>query len=80
MQRKKSHYLICPSSPEKKNTISQYFATSSCVVCGIQTQDRICQRCSSGRNLPITTITLIEKLKSWEENYYNCIKVGELYT
>lgn len=76
MQRKKSHYLIGPTSPEKKSTINQYFTTTSCVVCGVHTQNRICQRCSSSKHLQNTTITLIEKLKGWEQNYHNCIRVN----
>lgn len=78
MQRKKSHYLIGPSSPEKKSTISQYFTTTNCVVCGVQTQDRICQLCSSSGKLQITTLTLVEKLNDWEINYHNCVRVSEI--
>lgn len=76
MQRTKSHYIIGLTSPEKKSTISQYFPITSCVVCGSQTTEKICQYCSSNDQLQHTTIVLTEKLKTWEENYYNCVKVS----
>lgn len=77
MQRNKSHYLRGPTSPEKKSTISQYFLTTSCVVCGMQTPDKICEKCSSSAQLQISTITLMERLKLWEESHISCVKVSK---
>ncbi|CAH2007335.1 unnamed protein product [Acanthoscelides obtectus] len=69
MPRKQTQYLLNSVSPGKKSTISQYFSTTSCVVCGEQTQTAICEKCTKKPQL--TMVTLMEKMRHWEQYHQN---------
>ncbi|XP_074033298.1 DNA polymerase zeta catalytic subunit isoform X2 [Leptinotarsa decemlineata] len=69
MPRKVTQYLSSSVSPKKKSTISQYFSTYTCACCGEQTQMGICQNCCC--NPQKTVITLMEKMRLWENNFVN---------
>lgn len=51
----------------KKSTISQYFATMSCAVCGQQTRDGLCDACS--KNPQHSLVVLYTKVNNWERTY-----------
>lgn len=74
MPRKQIKNLPGAVSPEKKSTISQYFSTTSCILCSEQTQTGICGKCSNEPQ--IAMISLMERLKTWEQNYENCVLVS----
>lgn len=67
MPRKHVSYLPV-ISPNKKSTISQYFVTISCAICGDQTKDGICEICSNDSQN--STLILQNKVMIWEKNYY----------
>lgn len=74
MPRKQIQYLPTSVSPRKKSTISQYFSTTNCVGCSEQSQQGICENCCDRPQ--ITMITLMEKLKNWEQSYHNTVLVS----
>lgn len=63
----------------KKSTISQYFATMSCVVCSQLTADGICVTCQQQPQK--VAIVLGDKIRLWERTYTNIKKVcsADLY-
>lgn len=64
MPRKQFQYLP-KTSPTKKSTISQFFMTTSCTVCGQQSQNGICNNCIVQ---PQTSVTIMhEKIRVWEQ-------------
>lgn len=64
MPRKQFQYLPI-ASPTKKTTISQFFQTTSCAVCGQQSHNGICEFCVGQ---PQTSIAVMfEKLRVWEQ-------------
>ncbi|RZB70336.1 DNA polymerase zeta catalytic subunit [Asbolus verrucosus] len=68
MPRKHLQYL--PNfSPGKKNTISQYFSSNICAVCGEQTQNSLCNECVNQQQN--TSVILHEKIRLWEKSYCN---------
>ncbi|XP_052808091.1 uncharacterized protein LOC128236972 isoform X1 [Mya arenaria] len=58
---------------QKKGTISQYFATSSCPVCETQTKTPICRNCMSDPQL--VCVTLNERITRWERVYTHVLQV-----
>nr|CAH7768167.1 unnamed protein product [Callosobruchus chinensis] len=62
----------------KKSTISQYFVTSNCVSCGEQTKVGICDKCTSKPQR--TVITLMEKMRHWEQCYHNIVSICQTCT
>nr|CAI5846392.1 unnamed protein product [Callosobruchus analis] len=62
----------------KKSTISQYFSTSNCVACGEQTKVGICDKCTSKPQR--TVVSLMEKMRNWEQCYHNVVCLNEHYT
>ncbi|KAL3277041.1 hypothetical protein HHI36_012402 [Cryptolaemus montrouzieri] len=70
MPRKQLQCLPTVSSPSKKSTISQYFVSTLCAICGTQTQDGLCEEC---RKRPQETVIILnEKVRQWETSYNNC--------
>lgn len=61
----------------KKSTISQYFATINCAVCGLQTSDGLCDKCC--QNPQKTLVALNEKIWRWERNFAEVNKVNNTY-
>lgn len=58
-------YLPIPS--EKKSIISHFFSTISCVICGVQTQQGLCEVC---RGQPQTAVVMLaDKVQLWEQKY-----------
>ncbi|GLV38027.1 DNA polymerase zeta subunit 1 [Carabus blaptoides fortunei] len=55
------------SSNVKKSTISQYFATTSCAVCGQQSRDGLCETCSKDPQQSV--VVLYMKINNWERSY-----------
>ncbi|XP_044259688.1 DNA polymerase zeta catalytic subunit [Tribolium madens] len=68
MPRKQFQYLR-NASPIKKSTISQYFVSNNCASCGEQTQNDLCEKCQN--NTQTTTVVLHEKVRIWEQSFYN---------
>lgn len=69
MPRKQIQYLPSEQdiSKEKKSTISQYFATMNCAVCGNQTREGLCEACLETPQQ--TIVVLHQKITTWERNY-----------
>nr|CAD7400920.1 unnamed protein product [Timema cristinae] len=61
---------------QKKSTISQYFATMSCAVCGSQTHSGLCGTCQTAPQA--VAVVLNEKLRAWERAHTNINKVLSL--
>nr|CAD7197558.1 unnamed protein product [Timema douglasi] len=57
---------------QKKSTISQYFATMSCAVCGGQTHSGLCGKCQAAPQA--VAVVLNEKLRAWERAHANINK------
>lgn len=66
MPRKQFQYLPV-SSPMKKSTISQFFLTTCCAVCGQQSQNGMCTSCVEQPQ--VSTVILHEKVRIWEQHY-----------
>lgn len=66
MPRKQFQYLR-NSSPVKRSTISQYFASNSCAVCGEHTQKYLCEKCA--KRPQSTVVMLHEKVRLWEQSF-----------
>ncbi|XP_044756178.1 DNA polymerase zeta catalytic subunit isoform X2 [Coccinella septempunctata] len=70
MPRKHLKNLPTSTSPAKKSTISQYFISTLCAICGVQTQSGLCDDCCKK---PQETVTILnERARQWEASYYNC--------
>lgn len=70
MPRKQIQYLPTSSPAKgKKSTISQYFATTNCAICGEQTKTGLCLLCESKPQK--SAILLHEKVRAWEKSYYS---------
>ncbi|XP_045467770.1 DNA polymerase zeta catalytic subunit isoform X2 [Harmonia axyridis] len=70
MPRKHLQYLPTATSPTKKSTISQYFVSTLCAICGVQTQYGLCNDC---QKKPQQTVTILnERARQWEASYNNC--------
>lgn len=66
--------IILPESSNKKNTISQYFSTASCIVCGQHTTSGLCDDCC---NLSQQTVTFLEdKVRIWERSFFETTTVS----
>lgn len=65
MPRKQYQYLP-KSSPTKKATISQFFMTTSCAVCGQQSQNGVCDNCISQSQTAVSI--MFEKVRVWEQH------------
>lgn len=77
MPRRQTKYLPIPS--EKKTIISHFFATISCAVCGVQTQQGLCEGC---KEQPQTTIVMLaDKVQHWEHKYeeINLVSTCDVY-
>lgn len=57
----------------KKSTISQHFATTSCVSCNESTRDGICVKCI--KNPQASVCALYEKIRRWERTFCSIQKV-----
>lgn len=73
MPRRVVQYLPTSSPTVKRNTISQYFMTTACASCGTQTQSGLCISCFNKPQL--TSLCLMEKIRTWEQNFQNCLLV-----
>lgn len=65
MPRRQIKYL--PILSEKKSIISHFFSTINCVICGVQTQQGICEVCKAQPQAAV--VMLIDKVQLWEQNY-----------
>ncbi|XP_015597697.1 DNA polymerase zeta catalytic subunit isoform X2 [Cephus cinctus] len=61
------------SGDKQKTTISQYFGTAACAVCGQFSKNKICHDCAVYPERVL--VILQEKLRQLERGYYNFIKI-----
>nr|XP_022909992.1 DNA polymerase zeta catalytic subunit [Onthophagus taurus] len=77
MPRKQHQYLPTSTSPgknkPKKNTITQFFSTLDCAICGALTQDGLCEKCKC--NPQQSGLLLHEKVRLWEQHFFNTLQI-----
>ncbi|KAK3773327.1 hypothetical protein RRG08_023212 [Elysia crispata] len=56
-----------------QGTISQFFATTDCPVCEVQTKRSVCEKCAG--NPQIVTWTIISRTRAWERTYSRLMEV-----
>ncbi|GFS12492.1 DNA polymerase zeta catalytic subunit-like [Elysia marginata] len=57
----------------KQGTISQFFATTDCPVCDVQTKKPVCEKCAADPQL--VTWTVMTRLRTWERTYSRLMQV-----
>ncbi|CAL1531888.1 unnamed protein product [Lymnaea stagnalis] len=67
------HLMGTAQSTAKQGTISQFFATTNCPVCEIQTKKSICDNCRRDPQLVVWTLTA--KIHDWDRTYNKLTQV-----
>ncbi|RUS90759.1 hypothetical protein EGW08_001470, partial [Elysia chlorotica] len=62
---------IAPSV--KQGTISQFFATTDCPVCEVQTKKPVCEKCTD--NPQVVSWTILSRTRAWERTYSRLMEV-----